>query len=94
MRKYEGVFIFRTDIEDAVREDVFAKLKEVIENGGKIEEIAEWGARKLAYEIDYQKEGFYYVVSFEGTPEIVFELERRSRISDSILRYMVTRANA
>lgn len=91
MRKYEGVFIFKPNLEEEARVKAFERIIEPIKNDGEVTEIAEWGMRRLAYEINYNKEGFYYIVSFNGTPEIVAEVERRSRIADSVLRFMVTR---
>ncbi|MDO5688780.1 MAG: 30S ribosomal protein S6 [Tissierellia bacterium] len=94
MRKYEGVFIFKNTLEEATRTQLFERITDIIKNGGNITEIAEWGTRKLAYEIDYNREGYYYIVSFEATPEIVAEMDRRSRITDSLLRFMITRVEA
>ncbi len=94
MRKYEGVFIFKPDVEEATRTQLFERITDIIGDGGSVTEVAEWGNRKLAYEIDYIKEGYYYVVSFEATPEIVAEVDRRCRITDQILRFMITRVEA
>ena len=52
MRKYEGVFIFKPNLEDEVRNQAFDKIKSAIEANGSITEINEWGNRKLAYEIN------------------------------------------
>ena len=52
------------------------------------------GHRKLAYEINYIKEGYYIIVNFEAAAEVVAEVERRSRISDAIIRYMVVKQEA
>lgn len=94
MKKYEGVFIFKPDVEEATRVQLFERITDIIKDGGSVTEVAEWGNRKLAYEIDYIKEGFYYVVSSEATPEIVAEVDRRCRITDQILRFMITRVEA
>ncbi|QQK08012.1 30S ribosomal protein S6 [Miniphocaeibacter halophilus] len=94
MRKYEGVLVFKPDLEDEARNQAFDRIKETIESNGKISEISDWGKRKLAYEIDYIKEGYYYIVDFEANPELITEIERRSRISDAIIRYMFVRKDA
>ncbi|MDO5717397.1 MAG: 30S ribosomal protein S6 [Tissierellia bacterium] len=94
MRKYEGVFIFKPSVEEATRTQIFERITDIIKDGGNVTDIAEWGMRRLAYEIDYIKEGYYYVVSFEATPEIVAEVDRRCRITDQVLRFMITRVEA
>ena len=94
MRKYEGVFVFKPDLEEEQRDLAFNRIKEAIESNGKVLEIADWGKRKLAYEINYIKEGYYYIVDFEATPETITEIERRSKISDAIVRYMVVKKEA
>jgi small subunit ribosomal protein S6 len=63
----------------------------VEQNGGKVEAVDEWGQRKLAYEINYIKEGYYVLMTFESGPELPAELERNYNISDSVLRYNVIR---
>ena len=94
MRKYEGVFIFKPNLEEEVRNQAFDRIKAAIEANGTITEINEWGYRKLAYEINYIKEGYYIIVNFEAAAEVVAEVERRSRISDAIIRYMVVKQEA
>jgi small subunit ribosomal protein S6 len=90
MRKYEAMFIFLPN-EEEKRVKVLERLKGIIENGGTISNIDEWGTRKLAYLIDDIGEGYYVLVNFEGTPEIIKELDRVARISDSIMRHMIIR---
>lgn len=94
MRKYEGVLVFKPEITDEVRNISFDKIKAIIEKDGKIIDIDEWGKRKLAYEINYIKEGYYIIVKFEGNSKTVTEFERRSKLEDSIIRYMVVREDA
>lgn len=91
MRKYEAVFIFMPNMEEDARNAVFDRLKGIIEEKGSIENIDEWGNRKLAYEINDFKEGYYFVVNFLGDTETVNELERVSKITDSIIRHMIIR---
>ena len=91
MRKYEVVLMFYPDVEEETRVKTFDRLKNIIETHGKIESVDEWGMRKLAYEINYIKEGYYYIVDFKASGDHIKEFERRLRLSDSVLRYMVIR---
>ncbi len=93
MNKYEVLYIIKADIEDEARNALIEKFNTIItDNGGSIDDIDEWGKRKLAYEIDYQSDGYYVLEHFTAPADLPAELERNFRISDSILRYLVTRA--
>ncbi len=92
MRKYETLIVLRNTLEDAQREALLEKFKGVIEKQGKVTKLDEWGVKKLAYEIEKLKEGYYVLVEFEAEPSLPKELERNLKINDNVLRYMtVTR---
>jgi small subunit ribosomal protein S6 len=92
MNKYESLYVLKPDIEEEPRKALIEKFKALVEqNGGKVEKVDEWGVRKLAYEIDYIKEGYYVLMTFESDPQFPSELERNYNISDSVLRYNVIR---
>jgi len=89
MRKYEAVFILVPNLEEENRNQLLDRLKGIVEGNGTITNVDEWGNRKLAYEINDFKEGYYVIMNFETTPEAVDELDRVSRISDSVIRHMI-----
>ena len=91
MRKYEGVFIFLPNEEEEKRNQLLDRLKGIIEADGSISNIDEWGVRKLAYLIDDIAEGYYIVMNFEAGSEVIEELNRIAKISDSIMRHMIIR---
>ena len=88
-RKYETVFILRTDIS---QEDA-AKLQEKVngiisEHGGHMIRLEDWGPRKLAYKIEKQTKGHYQYMLFLGKGGMVKEIERNFRLSDAVLKFM------
>ena len=90
MNRYESMYVLKPDLADDARIALIEKFKSLVEqNGGKIEKVDEWGQRKLAYEINYIKEGYYVLMTFSSKPEFPAELERNYKISDSVLRYNV-----
>ena len=91
MRKYEAMIIFLPSLEEDKRVKLLERLKGVIEENGTISNVDEWGVRKLAYLVDDIGEGYYVLVNFESTPEVVDELDRISKISDGIMRHMIIR---
>ncbi|MBP2070289.1 MULTISPECIES: 30S ribosomal protein S6 [Anaerococcus] len=91
MNNYEAVLIFKPDMSDQDRTELFDRFKAVIEENGEVTNVDDWGKRRLAYEINYIREGYYYIVEFKSEPDHIREFERRLRLSDFIIRYMVIR---
>ena len=89
MRKYEAVYIFLPSLEEEKRTKLLDRFKSIIEANGSIVNIDEWGNRKLAYLIDDIGEGYYVLINFEAQPEVIQELNRIAKISDSIMRHMI-----
>lgn len=88
--KYEVMVVFSIkNGEDSVKALV-EKFKTLIEKNGTLEEVNEWGKRKLAYEIKYETEAYYVLYTFESKPDFPAELERVMNITDGVLRSMVT----
>ena len=90
MRKYEVMYIIRPDIEQDVVQATVEKFQGIISNGGEITKHDVMGKRRLAYEIKKFNDGTFVLVNFNGTPEVITELERLMKISDDIIRYLIT----
>jgi len=89
VNKYELVVIVSAKIEDDARAAVVEKVKELVTRfGGQISDVDEWGKRRLSYEIQKMKEGFYYFIHFESESSVPAEIEQRIRIMDNVLRYL------
>ena len=92
MNKYELAVVVSAKIEDEERAAVVDKCKALIERfGGTITNVDDWGKRRLAYEIQKMKEGFYYFIQFEAESSAPAEIESRIRIMDNVLRYLVVK---
>ena len=95
MNKYELALVVSAKIEDDARAAVVEKAKEYITRaGGAVTEVEEWGKKKLAYDIQHMSEGFYYFIQFEAEATCPAELEKRVRIMENVLRYLVVRKDA
>lgn len=64
-------------------------VKEVISAGGEVGKVDIWGMRKLAYPIEKKNDGYYVVAEFKANPDLPKELDRRLKISDSIIRHII-----
>ena len=92
MNKYELAVDISAKIEDEERAAVVDKCKALIERfGGTITNVDDWGKKRLAYEIQKMKEGFYYFIQFEAESSAPAEIESRIRIMDNVLRYLVVK---
>ena len=95
MSKYELALVVNAKIEDEAREAVVEKAKSYITRyGGTVTEVEEWGKKRLAYEIQKMREGFYYFIQFDAPSTCPAEVERRVRILDNVIRYLCVRKDA
>jgi len=88
MNKYESVIIINPSVEEEGIKKLTQKITDLINSDGKVENIEEVGTKKLAYEINKNKEGYYVVINFESNPQLVSELERNYRIADEVLKFI------
>ena len=92
MNKYELALVVNAKIEDEPRAAVVEKAKEYIARfGGTVTEVEEWGKKRLAYEIQKMREGFYYFIRFDSDADCPAEVEKRVRIMDNVLRFLCVR---
>ena len=95
MNKYELAVVVNAKIEDDERAQVIEKVKALVERfGGQISDVDEWGKKRLAYEIQKMKEGYYYFIHFESDAETPSEIEQRIRIMDNVIRFLCVRQDA
>lgn len=90
---YEVTYILRPTLEETeVDQRVEALSAGLVNNGGElVGEIEKMGKRRLAYEIDDVREGYYVVMKFKSEPDGAKELERLMRLNESVLRALVIR---
>jgi len=92
MNKYELALVVNAKIEDDVRLATVEKAKEYIARfGGTVTNVDEWGKKRLAYEIQKMKEGYYYFIQFDADADCPGELEKRVRIMDNVIRFLCVR---
>ncbi|MCM3387572.1 30S ribosomal protein S6 [Ureibacillus chungkukjangi] len=95
MKKYEVMYIVRPNIEDEAKKALVERFNEVLtSNGAEIIESKEWGKRRLAYEINDFREGYYQIVKANAGTEAINEFTRLANISEDIIRHMAVRAEA
>lgn len=91
MRKYELMYIIRSGEEQESIDALTEKFQTIINNGGEVVKHEVLGKRRLAYEINKQRDGIYVLVQFEATNEVITELDRQIRITDEVIRHLIVK---
>ncbi|MBQ4208489.1 MAG: 30S ribosomal protein S6 [Clostridia bacterium] len=88
---YETMLVFSVANGDESVTALVEKFKALIEANATIENIDEWGKRKLAYPINYETEGYYMLVNFSCEPDFPAELDRVVKITEGVLRSLTVK---
>ena len=92
MKAYELLFFVAPSIDEDSRAAVMKRIETTIAEGeGTIDNVDNWGKRKLAYEINGLTDGDYTLIDFHANPENVAELDRVLRITDAVVRHMIVK---
>lgn len=92
MNKYELALVLDPSLSEEAKAEKAGKVSELISRfGGQIEKVDDWGKRRLAYEINKKNEGFYSFTYFDAEAGAPSEIEKRLRIMDDVLRYLIVR---
>ena len=95
MNKYELAVVVNAKIEDDDRVATVEKVKEYITKfGGTITNVDEWGKKRLAYDIQKMREGFYYFVQFDAAETVPAQVEKNVRIMENVIRFLCIRQDA
>ncbi len=94
MQKYETLFVLKPDMSEEDMKALLAKITDVIAKNGEVEEVEEWGLKKLAYKIaNKYRDGYYFLINFKGNNECLSELNHVYRITENIIRDIVVTRN-
>ncbi len=89
MKHYELLFVVKPTLTEEEVKGRLEFVKEVLtKNGAEIKTVDEMGVRKLAYEIEKQERGYYFVVYFTGDPAGMDEVLRNLRLDETVLRFL------
>ena len=89
MPNYEHVFICRQDLTSVQAETLADEFKSTLaENGGKVIDSEYWGLRSIAYRMNKNRKGHYFMLKLESDPKAVAEMERLMNIHEDIMRFL------
>jgi small subunit ribosomal protein S6 len=86
---YESAVIINAALDDEQIEEIISRIKDfIINNGGEIRAIENWGRKRLAYMINKSKIGYYAIFRFDAPTDIISKMERNYSLDEHILRYL------
>lgn len=90
MTNYEVMFIVKTTLDESTVKTTVENLKSVITDmNGKITNSKEMGQRVLAYPINKEINGYYYVLTVEASNETIAEFDRKARLNENVIRHQI-----
>jgi|LSQX01.3.fsa_nt_gb small subunit ribosomal protein S6 len=92
MTKYEAPVAFSVKNGEEQSKALAERFETLISENANLLKVDAWGVRRLAYEINYEREAAYYLYTFECEEDFPAELERVFGITDGILRWLIVKA--
>ncbi|MBT8377764.1 MAG: 30S ribosomal protein S6 [Ignavibacteria bacterium] len=94
-RAYESAVLINAALEDEAIQTIISKIKEtILNNGGDLRDVEDWGRKRLAYIVKKSKIGYYVFFRFDALPDLVPVLERYYLLDENILRYLTIKLTA
>ena len=87
--KYETIFIVNPNLGEEAITAIVEKFKALIADNGTVVSVDDWGKRRMAYEINDLREGYYTLIEFESLPSFPAELDRVYKINDGVMRSII-----
>ncbi|MCT4507253.1 MAG: 30S ribosomal protein S6 [Tepidibacter sp.] len=95
MKKYELIYVLKSNLEDEAKQKIQDKVKNIIESeNGQVDKVDVWGNKKLAYPIQKLSEGYYVLVNFTAGIDVPKEIERNLKITEDSIRHMIVNIEA
>lgn len=91
MKSYEVLYIINAKAQDDAKEAIIEKFSALVTSlNGTVDTVDKWGMKKFAYPINYMSEGYYVLMAFTAEETVPAEISRQMRITDDVIRHMIT----
>jgi small subunit ribosomal protein S6 len=92
---YESAVLINAALDDQQIDSILTRIKDfIINNGGQIRELENWGRKRLAYPVEKSKIGFYAIYRFDAPSDFIAKLERTYSLDEQILRFVTLKLNS
>lgn len=89
-RDYELGFILNPEVNEEQTRTILERIEQIVSNyGGQIMRVNQWGRRRLAYQIEHNRDGLYVFIDMILAPETVSELDRTLKVSEQVIRHLI-----
>jgi len=88
---YDLMLLIDSNASEERRQAILSEVQSMMDSGGTIESVHDWGQRRISYEIDHRAEAAYHLFQFTGDNDLLDKLNHNLRISDGVLRYRIIR---
>ncbi len=86
---YEGMYVISATLSDDARSKALDRIKDgIAQHSGEIVKVVDWGRKRLAYGIDGHRDGHYYIIYFEVSPESISELWHEYHLNEDLVRFI------
>ena len=89
MNKYEMLTIFNASLTDEEKDAIVKKYSDMMSEAGELLTVNKWGVKKLAYPMNFKKEGYYVLYEFKAQPELPAKLSGLLNIDENVLRSLI-----
>lgn len=83
------MLLLSPEVESEGRSEILDRIKKIAVDGkGSVDNVDEWGKKRLAYEINNFQDAFYYLITLTATADALNEITRVLKIADEVIRFM------
>jgi len=86
---YDLILLLDPEAEEERRSNILASLEQIIERQGQVISRHDWGLRATAYEVRKRGDADYHLLQFEGTPDLLNQLDHALKITDGVNRFRI-----
>jgi len=93
VRSYETIVVLDAGLEEEPIEQEVNAIEQIItsHSSGEMVDTERWGNRKLSYEMNDKRQGYYTLFRFNSEPDVLDELTRAFKLNENVLRHIIKR---
>jgi small subunit ribosomal protein S6 len=86
---YDLILLLDPEAEEERRTNILASLEQIIERQGQVVSRHDWGLRPTAYEVHKRGDADYHLLQFNGSPDLLQQLNHALKITDGVNRFRI-----